>query len=369
VSTPLVSVVMSVFNGERFLREAMDSILDQSFRDFEFIVIDDGSTDGSGAVLRSYQGSDDRLRVYPQENRGLTDSLNLGCSLARGRYILRMDADDVAIRDRLLWQLDFMERNPDVAVLGGAVELIDPLGSPLGFGYSPVNDDEIRSKFPECPFWHPTILMRTEAFLSTRGYRKVVVDSEDHDLWLRMGDKFKLANLARVVLRYRVHPDQVSVRKCKQQTLSALAAQVAFLARGKGEPDPLDEVNEITPALLVELGVSATQQDTIVAQRYLWRAVRYSCSNDECIVKTLKEIDDMLLDVKHTAKSWALADLQLLKAKLYWRQSRRLKTIGMCAHALWTRPMIITRPLKPMLRLLGVIPFRKAGQPSWLSGN
>jgi hypothetical protein len=356
---PLVSVVMSVYNGERFLREALDSILKQSFREFDFIVIDDGSTDGSGAILRSYQLSDPRLRVYPQENRGLIDSLNRGCRLARGRYILRMDADDVAIRDRLLWQLEFMERNPAIAVLGGAIEFIDPAGSPLGFSYMPLYDDEIRSTFPGCTFWHSTVLMRTEAFLSIGGYRKIVVEAEDHDLWLRMGDKFKLANLARVVLRYRVHSDQVSVRKCKQQTLSGLAAQVAFLARRNGESDPLDEVNEITPALLVELGVSETQQNTMVAQKYLWRAVKYSRSNDERIAETLKEIDAILADVKHTAKSWAIADLHLLRAKLYWRQSRWLKTMAICAHALWTWPVMVARPLKPLLALLGVIPFRK----------
>jgi glycosyltransferase involved in cell wall biosynthesis len=361
---------MSVFNGERFLREAMDSILDQSFRDFEFIVIDDGSTDGSGTILRSYQLSDPRLRVYTQENSGLIDSLNRGCRLARGRYILRMDADDVAIWDRLLWQLDFMERNPDIAVLGGAVEFIDPAGGSLGFGYMPLSDDEIRSTLPICrdtllplkvSFWHPTVLMRTEAFLSTGGYRKIVVDAEDHDLWLRMADKFRLANLAQVVLRYRVHPDQVSVRKCKQQTLSALAAQVAFLARRNGGSDPLDEVNEITPALLVKLGVSETQQNTIFAQKYLWRAVRYSRSNDERIAGTLKEIDDILLEVKHTAKSWVIADLHLLRAKLYWRQSRWLKTIVICARALWTRPVIVARPLKPLLTLLGVSKALVAG--------
>jgi hypothetical protein len=344
---------MSVYNAKRYVAEAVRSILDQSFRNFEFIVIDDGSTDGSGAILHSYQEADPRLRVYTQKNRGLIESLNRGCELARGTYIARMDADDVAVRDRLESQVAFMEQSPDVGVLGGTVEIIDAAGSPLGFGYNLLHDSEIRSALPECPFWHSTILMRTEVFIATGGYRKIVIDSEDHDLWLRMAERAKLANLPQVLLRYRVHPDQVSVRKCKQQALSGLAAQVAFLARKRGEPDPLDQVQEITPALLVGLGVSEAQQDTAFARKYLWRAQRYSRDDHKAnALEVLKETDDILCDVRHTAYESVIADLHLLRARLYWRNQRYLKAGATLAQAIGTRPLIVGRPVKMLLRQL-----------------
>src|SRR5271165_782188 len=103
-----VSVVMSVFNGERYLCEALESILDQDFKAFEFIVINDGSTDTSGSVLDSYAKTDGRLRVYRHENKGLVESLNRGCEMARAPYIVRMDADDVSVKDRLSRQIEFM---------------------------------------------------------------------------------------------------------------------------------------------------------------------------------------------------------------------------------------------------------------------
>jgi GT2 family glycosyltransferase len=353
MDTPLISVVMSTFNGERFLAEAIESILAQSFTKFEFIIINDGSTDGTPALLDEYQKRDARIRVCHQENRGLVDALNTGCQMARGQYIARMDADDISIRDRLEWQLEFMERNPDIAVLGGFVELIDAAGQSLGVRRNLLNDHEIRSSLPgACPFWHPTVLMRTEAFRSTGGYRKVVVDAEDHDLWLRMSEHSKLANLGEVVLRYRVHADQVSMRKCKRQALSSLAAQAAFLARSRGNPDPLDEVHEITPALLADLGVSKMEQDTAFASRYLWRIVRYSHGADVTgTCNLVKEMNEMLPWLEHAAvQRWVIADLRLLKAKLHWRQGNVLKAIANCAYAIWTRPMIAARPVKPLLR-------------------
>jgi glycosyltransferase involved in cell wall biosynthesis len=110
-SAPLVSVVMSVFNGQAFLSEAVESILQQTLRDFEFVVIDDGSTDGTGDILSTFVERDKRMRVFRQENQGRPKSLNDGIALASGKYIARMDADDIALPDRLGKQVDFMERN------------------------------------------------------------------------------------------------------------------------------------------------------------------------------------------------------------------------------------------------------------------
>src|SRR5262245_27130869 len=162
MTTPIVSVVMSVLNGEPFLREAVESILGQTFGDFEFIVIDDGSTDASADILDSYQRNDARVRVYHQENKGLVESLNRGCGLARGKYIARMDADDIATKERLMWQVEFVEKHPEVGVVGGAIEVINASGKSSVTHRYPLKNSDIYQALlrGDCPLVHPTVVMR-----------------------------------------------------------------------------------------------------------------------------------------------------------------------------------------------------------------
>jgi hypothetical protein len=351
-----VSVVMSVHNGERFLREAVESIIGQSFRNFEFIIIDDGSTDDSGSILDRYEKNDQRVKVIHQKNEGLISSLNRGCILARGKYIARIDADDVAVPDRLLWQVDFMEKHPEVGVLGGAVELIDAVGTPLGICRNLLDDREIRSALPECPFWHTTVVMRRDVFIAVGGYRKLFVDAEDHDLWLRLAERVRLANMNSVLVRYRVHPNQVSVRRCKQQTLSFLAAQAAALARSKGMPEPFESVGEVTPVLLARLGVSESKQQTALGSIYLWRIRHMLMGNDSSAV-VLHLLDELLHspDLKY-AERWVVADLFLLSATVHWRQGKLLRSIVNAGQAVITRPAVLGRPFKGVVRELGLYP-------------
>src|SRR5215831_13102998 len=125
---PCVSVVLPVYNGEKYLAEALDSILQQTFNDYELIVIDDGSTDRSSAIIESYVKKDRRVIVHRQDNCGLIMSLNQGSSLARGKYIARMDADDVSLPQRLEKQLDYLEQRPDIGLLGTWIQDIGPNG-------------------------------------------------------------------------------------------------------------------------------------------------------------------------------------------------------------------------------------------------
>src|SRR5262249_39912793 len=128
MSSPAVSVVMSVFNGERYLDEAIGSILSQTFRDFEFIVIDDGSTDSTPQIFAGYPKTDPRTVVHRQAHQGIIAALNAGCSLARGGYIARMDADDVALPERLQRQVEYLESCPKVGVVGSSINIIDADG-------------------------------------------------------------------------------------------------------------------------------------------------------------------------------------------------------------------------------------------------
>ena len=351
--TPIVSVVMSVYNGERFLREAVESILDQSFREFEFIIIDDGSDDRSASILDSYQKNDPRVRVFHQENRGLVESLNLGCRLARGTYIARMDADDISFRNRLMCQVDFMEKHPEVGVVGGAIEIINATGNSLITHRYPIKHCEINEALlrGDCSLVHPAVLMRKEVFVSVGGYRKIVVDAEDYDLWLRIAENSQLANLEVVVLKYRRHVNQLSVHKCKQQALSNLAASVSAASRRNGNPDPLDSVGEITPAVLAELGVSEASQQAAVTRGYLTSILSMYEAREYSIAGNL--MSGMLRSSEwKNAENPVIADFYLLAARLHWRQRRFMKSILSAGQAVVTRPIILGRPLKPLLQWL-----------------
>jgi len=346
----MVSVVMSVLNCARFLSEAVESILEQSFREFEFIVIDDGSTDGSGSILDSYGRRDPRVRVYHQQNRGMADSWNRGCGLAQGKYIARMDGDDIALPKRLMWQVEFMEKHPEVAVLGGAVDVINARGELLVTYPNPIGDREIKSALlRRCALWHPTVLMRKEVLVSVAGYRKAAVDAEDYDLWLRIADHFQLANLEAVVLKYRVHPWQLSVRKCRQQALSMLAARAAASSRRDGNPDPLESVGETTPAVLASLGVTESAQQVILARECL-RWITILCRASEYSAALNMVTDVFRSSDWKGAERRVISELRILAARLYWHDRRFVRSALNAGHAVMKRPIILGRPLKPFLR-------------------
>ncbi len=267
---PLVSVVMAVCDGEKYVEEALKSILGQSFRNFEFIIINDGSTDNTTQILQQYIRLDQRLRVLHQGNRGLIAALNSGCRLARGRYLARMDADDVAFPDRFERQVDFLKRHPAVAVLGGAIELINGKGAPIRGVRFPVEDRQIKEALSRgnC-LAQPSIMMRKDAFDSTGGYRLPFLHAEDYDLWLRMADRYELANLPEVVLYYRIHARQVSARNLRQQALSALAAQAAARIRRDTGQDPHLAPDCVSADSLADLAVSRDRVTNELIARYL----------------------------------------------------------------------------------------------------
>jgi glycosyltransferase involved in cell wall biosynthesis len=262
MDTPSISVVMSVFNGQDFLSEAIESILTQTFRDFEFVVIDDGSTDRTPEILSSYASRDARMVVLRHENKGRTASLNVGIGVAKAPYIARMDADDVSMPHRLQAQFDFLERHAEVGLLGGAVDVINTTRQVILKVCFPLEDAEIKlSLLRENPMCHSAVVMRKEVALAAGGYRESFSESEDYDLWLRISERSRLANLVQPIVKYRIHTGQVSVRNWKNQALCFLAARAAAKFRKRGSPDPLAGVDEITPQLLDTLGV--TQADTL----------------------------------------------------------------------------------------------------------
>lgn len=206
---PLISVVMSAYNSEEHLAEAIESILQQSFTDFEFIIIDDASTDQSLSVMREYAAHDSRIIVLENaKNMRLAASLNKGIEQARGEFIARMDADDVALVDRLQKQFDFMSNKPELGVSGCWVSVYESPNIVWKTAISPAAAN--CAAFFESCFHHPTVMIRKDILDRFGGYDETIEFAQDCHLWSRLAfeQSVQLNNLPEVLLRYRSHPDK-----------------------------------------------------------------------------------------------------------------------------------------------------------------
>ena len=214
-ASPVVSVVMSVFNGERYLADAIESILAQTFRDFEFIIIDDGSTDRSLAILKKFAQRDGRIRLISRENCGLTASLNEGIAVARGVWIARMDADDISLPDRLEKQMAWVQQT-GADVCGGWVKLTGTWFHRVWRYYSSSDAIKLKLLFGSA-FAHPAVMLRSSV-AKANPYSEKAHYVEDYELWTRLARLgVKMTNYPGVVLRYRTHPGQVTAVRQKQQ--------------------------------------------------------------------------------------------------------------------------------------------------------
>ena len=231
--TPTVSVVMPVFNGEPFLTEALESILSQSYQDFECLVVNDGSTDSTSETLARFARIDSRVHIITQSKRGVVVSLNAGVQAAKGRYIVRMDADDIAVPERFKWQVQLMEQCPEIGISGGWVELF---GDRNEIWHHRQHDNHIRNMllFKTSGFSHSTIIARRE-LLQRFAFESRFPHVEDTANWVRiaLNGKVKFANLPQVLVKYRIHSRQVSEQYKRQQNASYRGI-IGYYLRGLG---------------------------------------------------------------------------------------------------------------------------------------
>ncbi|MDY0016286.1 MAG: glycosyltransferase [Candidatus Delongbacteria bacterium] len=201
--TPAISVIMSVYNSEQYLQESVDSILDQTFNDFEFIVTDDCSTDGSFEIIKSYAKKDKRIKYFRNaENIGLTKSLNLMLDIAKGKYIARMDSDDISMPERFSKQFDFMENNPEIGVLGTNIRFFGNYNADSDL---PTSNNDLKGEliFRDI-IMHPTVMIRRSVMDENNlRYDEDFRISQDYDLWSRMISFTEFANMPEILLKYR----------------------------------------------------------------------------------------------------------------------------------------------------------------------
>jgi glycosyltransferase involved in cell wall biosynthesis len=229
---PLVSVVMPVFNGEKYLREAIDSILNQTFADFEFIIINDGSTDDTLKIIKGYK--DPRIVLISRKNKGLVASLNEGIEKARGKYIARMDADDISLPERFEKQVEYLEGHPDCILLGTQIRIItDVRGPDESFITKPISDFSSRLFLGYGSiFAHPSIMANSK-IMKKYPYRQSSWPAEDYYMWTSLAHKkqYTIHNLSSVLLDYRRNEDGISIQN--QSTQNDSATKIARNYRSK----------------------------------------------------------------------------------------------------------------------------------------
>jgi glycosyltransferase involved in cell wall biosynthesis len=269
------TVLLPVFNAGRPLSLAIESILSQEHKDFEFLIIDDRSTDESVRVIEQYASKDDRIRpVYHAENRGLASTLNEGLALAGSSLIVRMDQDDEALPRRIGIQVEFMRENPGIAVAGSFVYHMGAKPEFDRLVQLPVDPDDIANalRSANC-IYHPSVIFRRETVLESGGYRSAFKNAEDYDLWLRLARTHRIANIPQPLLRYRFSTAGMTLGKKWQQMYYVKLAMLSNEA-----PDrPTEELAQAATEALAELGKEHFLEQVALGtvrelvQLHLWR--------------------------------------------------------------------------------------------------
>lgn len=251
--TPKISVILPVYNAQSYLRESIESILNQSFEDFELIMINDGSTDDSLSIMESY--TDQRIRIINQSNAGLPISLNRAIAIAQGQYLARQDADDISLPERLAKQVAYLDSHPQCALLGTWAQiLVEKTPTDRSLSHPHLNGDiQLKLLFFNC-FVHSSVMIRKSALETTGLYpeEKEKFPPEDYDLWLRIAKHWEVANLPEVLLQYRELPNSIS--RSKLDMMQERARLMSLLAIKEILPEQVtnDEIATLVLAMTNE---------------------------------------------------------------------------------------------------------------------
>lgn len=227
--SPLLSVVMSVYNSEKYVVEAIDSVLSQTFKNFEFIIINDGSTDNSFELLQEKAAVDSRVILIDRKNSGLTKSLNIALKRAKGKYIARIDADDICLPKRFQVQLDFLENNSNYGLVGSKYKIIDDASLVVCSQRVPffATDDQIKGNIYRLnPFFHSSMMIEKKLFDYFGCYDERFIYSQDYECWLRFCHYTKMANIDDFLVYRRESPEMLSIKKNKKQLYFAFQARL-----------------------------------------------------------------------------------------------------------------------------------------------
>ena len=314
-NTPKITVLMSVSNGAKFLAEAIDSILAQTFTNFEFIIIDDASTDDSLKIINSYK--DTRIVLFQNtKNIGLTKSLNIGIPKAKGKYIARMDADDISMPKRLEKQFDFMEEHPEFAFCGTRAKTINDVGKEINFFRPPIDSSKILALllFKNC-FFHSSLIIRTEKLLKVSGYNENYKYAQDYKLYLELfKNKCYGTNLKEQLLVYRVLNSNISHNNRDKQDDLACRAISNALQDCYGINVNTQLIKKTRSAIIYRerLGQINTVE-AIIYLRSLYKQFQNQFNHNSVALKEMRTLVNQVIDVFYNNKK-----AKLIKRTVYF---------------------------------------------------
>lgn len=229
MNKPMISVIMPVFNCAKYIQQTIDSILSQTFKDFEVIIVNDGSTDNTGLIIK--KNEDKRLKVINnKKNMGVTKSLNLALQNAKGEFIARCDGDDINTRKRFSIQVEFLSKNSDIILVGSNARIINEKGENIGYCLMPKTDQQIkRMLWMKNPFVHSTVMFKRKALEKIGKYNELFNGAEDYDLWFRLLKIGKAYNIQRALIQRRIHETGVTVKSRFKVELKALFVRIMHL--------------------------------------------------------------------------------------------------------------------------------------------
>lgn len=297
MTSPPISVLTSCFNAAEFLEDSIESILSQSFRDFEYILIDDGSTDNTLAIIKKYAAKDKRIIVISKENSGLTDSLNVGLGIAHGEWIARLDADDIAMPTRLESQLNFVRNRSGVILLGSSSFEVDMDCNFIKQQWFPSSHDKLMKNLEHLGrfFAHSSAFFHKSRALALGGYRNRLNLAEDWDLWLRLGSVGMISCLRSPLVKTRLNPMSICHQNRRAQGVMGTVATICHLRRKAGLSDPsqMDEDKWLQFLYWVEKRQEEEGYFCKAQTRQALRNILYVNTEMSLTMKSLRLIDQL----------------------------------------------------------------------------
>jgi len=283
-----VTVLMSCYNASRWLHEAIESVLCQTFGNFEFILVDDGSTDETWDIIRAYRYRDQRIVPIRKENTGLQDSLNMGIAHARGEWIARLDADDLCEPDRLAEQLRYIHYHPEIVLLGAGFVEIDAQGRSVKKQLYPSGHRELLCNLGRLQrfFPHSSAFFRRDIAQDVGLYNRLFRKSQDWDLWLRFAERGRIACVRNCLVRVRKHSEQISNSTAgTSQLVYGTAASTCHFLRIDGCPDPSADSDETAWKGFLEWIEGQMTEEGALEKRKVWADARdeYFATNNRMI--------------------------------------------------------------------------------------
>ena len=266
-NNPLVSVIIPAYNAEKYVAEAINSILSQTYKNIEVVIIDDASTDGTLKIIQKYQLKDERIRLYSNEkNMGIGANRARGIKLAKGEYICWQDADDISLPNRIASQVSYLQGHPDVGVVGGFIQFFDETGDGVIRRYEE-NDTALRSKiFRYNPIAQPASMFRSDVYRNVGTYNPDYVVSEDLEMLFRAGTKYHFANIQEVVLKYRQTMNSLTRSSLRNMEKAALSLRMLYSKNSEYHFTVLDALYNIAQHISMILPLNL--------RMYIFRVVR-----------------------------------------------------------------------------------------------